>query len=151
MRTPVLNNGDVRVTGAQPVPVKLSQIIPPTPGDVADWSDVAELQKRMADTVAAMALMASDVGAARHVSNYDSDRRKRALARAMSAALAGGESAAKAEAEARASENYGKELAQLGREDMAAEQVIAEWDALKIVWESCRSLLSMQRETVKHL
>lgn len=119
--------------------------------DVSDWSEIASLQARMAETVTAMAQMAADVGMARHVTNYDSDRRKRALSRAMAAALAGGESAAKAEAEARASESYGKELAQLGKEDAAAEQTIMEWDALKIVWESCRSLLSLQKETAKHL
>lgn len=131
--------------------MKLSEIIPQTPGEVADWSDVESLQKRMADAVTAMSRMAGDVGMARHVQEYDSDRRKRALARAMAASLAGGESAAKAEAEGRASEGYTKELNQLAKEHSAAEQVVMEWDALKLVWETCRSLLSLQRETVRHL
>lgn len=131
--------------------MKLSSIIPPTPGDVADWSDVEELQKRMANAVEAMGRLAADVGSAKTVLEFSSDRRKRALARGCAAALAGGESVAKAEAEARSGETYGKELAQLQKEHQAAEQIIMEWDALKLVWETCRSLLSMQRETVRHL
>ena len=123
----------------------------PTPADVADWTDVLTLQKRMAETVTALAALVDDVGLARQVQAYDSDRRKRALARAMAAALAGGESAAKAEAEGRASEAYGKELAQLSKELTAAEQVTAQYDVLKIVWESCRSMLSVQKEAVKRL
>jgi hypothetical protein len=105
----------------------------------------------MTETVAAMTALADDVGLARHVQNYDSDRRKRAIARAMAAALAGGDSAVKAEAEARASAGYAKELEQLSRESVAAEQTCAKWDALKITWETCRSLLSLQKETVRHL
>lgn len=131
--------------------MNLSDIIPQSPGAVADWSSVTALQQRMAQTVTALAALADDVGMARHIQNYDSDRRKKALARAMAAALAGGDSVAKAEAEARSSPIYAKELEQLGKENANAEQVCAEWDALKIVWESCRSLLSLQRETVKHL
>jgi hypothetical protein len=65
--------------------------------------------------------------------------------------LAGGESAAKAEAEARASEIYGKELAQLQKEQGAAEQVVMEWEAAKLIWQTCQSLLAMQRESVKRL
>ncbi len=105
----------------------------------------------MVESVQELEAMASDVGLARHVQTYDSDRRKKALARAMGPALAGGDSVSKAEAEARASDVYAKELTQLAKEHMAAEQVTAKWDSSKLVWETCRSLLSMQRETVKHL
>ncbi len=130
--------------------MKLS-ISPPTPGQVADWSDLAALQERMAATVTSMSQIASDVGMAKHVLEYDSDRRKRALARAMKAPLAGGESAAKAEAEGRASESYTKELAQLGAEHAMAEQTVMEWESAKLIWSTCQSLLAMQRETVKRL
>ena len=120
-----------------------------SPPHAADWSDVAELQKRMADTVREMDSLADEVGLARQVREFSSDQRKRALARAMQAALAGGESAAKAEAEARGSDTYGKELEILSRQLTAAEQIIAKWDVLKITWESVRSMLAMQREATK--
>ena len=110
---------------------------------------MAELQKRMADTVREMDALADEVGVARQVREFSSDQRKRALARAMQAALAGGESAAKAEAEARGSDTYGKELEILSRQLTAAEQSIAKWDVLKITWESVRSMLAMQREATK--
>lgn len=122
-----------------------------SPSPVSDWSDVAILQKKMADTCDAINLMAGDVGLARHVLEYDSDRRKRALARAMVPALAGGDSAAKAEAEARASEIYTKELNQLAKEHTSAEQAIVAWEAAKLQWETARSLMAMQRESVRHL
>lgn len=69
----------------------------------------------------------------------------------MAAPLAGGSSAVKAEAEARASEGYAKELETLAKQHASAEQITAQWTAKKLVWESARSLLSLQRETVKHL
>ncbi len=120
-----------------------------SPGSIADWSDTAALQQRMIESVQEMERIAPEVGMAKHVLEYDSDRRKQALARAMRAALAGGESAAKAEAEARASDGYAKELSQLGVEQKMAEQTLKEWEVLKIKWETARSLLSMQREMAK--
>jgi hypothetical protein len=126
-------------------------LTPPTtqPRDLADWSDCAAIQQRMTQAVEEMQSIASEVGTARTVLEFSSDRRKRALARACAAALSGGESAAKAELEARASESYGKELAQLQKEHQVAEQTILEWDACKLGWETCRSLLAMQRESVR--
>lgn len=122
-----------------------------TPTDVADWSEVAGLQKRMVLALARMKAMAADIGAAKVVIEYDGDRRKRALARAMAAPLAGDASAAKAEAEARASESYSKELSQLSKELTAAMQLLSEYETTRLQWETARSLLSLQRETVRHL
>lgn len=121
----------------------------PSPHSLADWSDCAAIQKRMVESVEEMQRIAPEVGMAKHVLEYDSDRRKQALSRAMRAALAGGESAAKAEAEARASDGYAKELSQLGVEHKMAEQTVMEWEASKLLWETSRSLLSMQRELAK--
>jgi hypothetical protein len=121
------------------------------PGSVADWSDVAALQRRLIEAAETINLLAGDVGTAKHVIDYDGDRRKRALARAMQPALMGGDSAAKAEAEGRASETYAKELIQLGKEHQAALMVIAEFDAKRLEWETARSLLSMMKETIKQL
>lgn len=122
-----------------------------TPADVADWSDAAALQKRMVLAVENLSSMAVDCGRARQVREYDSDRRKRALSRAMAAPLAGGESAAKSEAEARNSESYSKELNQLAAEYEAAEAVLIEFDVKKLEWSTCQSLLAMEREAVKRI
>lgn len=121
----------------------------PSPHNLADWSDCASIQKRMADTVDEMQRIAPEVGMAKHILQYNGDRCKQALSRAMRAALAGGESAVKAEAEARASEGYAKELGQLGVEHKMAEQTVMEWEAAKLTWSTCQSLLAMQREMAK--
>lgn len=131
--------------------MNISSLTPPTPASLSDWSDVSALQKQMIEAVQAMSGMADSVGLARHILSYDGDRRKRALARAMAAALAGDESAAKAEAEARASDPYAKELAVLGKEHQAAETQITDWECAKLRWETARSLLAAQREGIRHL
>jgi len=123
--------------------------LPPNP--ISDWTDVADLQRRLSEAVDGLNQMASDVGMAKHILEYDSDRKKQALSRAMMPPLAGGESAAKAEAQARSSELYGKELDVLGKEHAQACQVVNEFECLKLQWETARSLLSMQRETIKNL
>lgn len=115
----------------------------------ADWSDTAALQQRLHEAAERIQAMAGDVGLAKHVIEYDSDRRKRALARAMGPGLAGGASAAKADAEARASEPYAKELEVLAKQHAAALQQVQEHDAAKVAWETARSLLAMLREQVK--
>lgn len=123
----------------------------PEPSTVADWSTVEELQRKMIESVKAMEHKAADVGLARHVLEYDSTRRKQALARAMAAPLSGGESAAKAEATAAASEVYAAEIRQLSKEHTAAEQAMADFEVLKVSWETARSLLSMQKESIRHM
>jgi hypothetical protein len=115
----------------------------------ADWSDVQSLQQRLVESAEKLGVMAGDVGAAKQVIEYDSDMRKRALARATAAALAGGESYNKAEAEARANEAYHAELKTLAKQFQVAATVVAEWDATKVQWESARSLLAMQREQTR--
>lgn len=110
---------------------------------------MAELQRQLAESCEAIANMSGDVACAKHVLEYDSDRRKRALAHGMAAPLAGGTPVSKAEAEARASERYGSELKQLGREFEQAEKVVRDYEAAKLRWETARSLLAMMREQVK--
>lgn len=116
---------------------------------MADFSETFELQRRLNEALDEMTAITDDVGLARQVREFSGDRRKRALGRAMQAALSGGESASKAEAEARASEPYGKELQQLAKELTAAEQTIARWDVLRIKWETARSLLSVQKSQMQ--
>lgn len=112
---------------------------------------MASLQQRLAETVEQINRIAADVGMAKHILEYDGDQRKRALARAMAAPLAGGSSAAKAEAEARSDEVYARELATLAQRHALAEQTIMEYEAARMVWDTARSLLAMSREQIKTL
>lgn len=113
-----------------------------------DYSDIAELQKRMIEITDQISNMSSEVGKARHITSYDSDRRKRALALAAAPLLANNSSAA-AETLARASETYHKSMAELTAQNLAAERTIAQWEALRIQWESVRSMLAIEREKVR--
>ena len=130
--------------------MNIRTLVQPKP-DVADWSDVAALQQRLAETVERINAMASDVGMAKHIMEYDGDMRKKALGRAMAAPMAGGASAAKAEAEARASESYAREMVVLAKSHQLAEQTVMEYEALRLVWDTARSLLAMSREQIKSL
>lgn len=130
---------------------KLYPPAPRMPQSQSDWSDVAALQQKLAECSEALSAMAHDVGQAKHIIEYDSDLRKRALARAMQPALAGGDSAAKAESEGRASKGYTDELNVLAKQHQAATVTIADYDAARIKWETCRSLLSMMKTQVGQL
>ena len=130
--------------------MNIRSLQPPKP-DVADWTEVAGLQRRLAETVEQINRMAGDVGMAKHVLEYDGDMRKKALARAMAAPIAGGSSAAKAEAEARSSESYAREMTVLAKSHQVAEQTVMEYEAARLVWDTARSLLAMSREQIKSL
>lgn len=105
----------------------------------------------MIEAVTELAALAPEAGLARQILEFSSDRRKQALARAMSAPLKGGAAAIKAEMEARNDSAYAAELNQLGKQHCAAEQTMTRWESLKIKWECARSLISMQKEAVRHL
>ena len=130
--------------------MNIKALHPPRP-DVSDWTEVASLQQRLAETVERINAMAGDVGMAKQIREFSGDLRKRCLAIAATPFLKAGSSAAAADTEARSSEPYGAALKQLAKELTQAETTIAEFEALKLQWESCRSLLSMQRETMKSL
>ena len=116
-----------------------------------DFSETLELQQRLAELTGALAAMTDEVGLARHVREYDSDRRKRVLAIAAHPLIVAGASSAAADTEARAGATYGAAMKTLGKELVAAEKVIARWEAVKIQIEVARSLLSMQKSTLQNL
>lgn len=117
----------------------------------ADFSETAELQQRLTGAADALSAMTGDVAIARHVREFDSDRRRRALAIAAAPLLKAGLSSAAADTEARASEVYAAAMKQLGKEFLAAETALAEWEARKIQFECARSLLSMTKATFQNL
>jgi hypothetical protein len=117
----------------------------------ADDTKIGELQAEMEDAKDNILNMVNDVARARTILAYDSDRRKQALSRAANPARAGGDSAAGAEMEARASGTYGKELDVLQKQYQSAEEIIQRRAAEDCRWETARSGLATQREIVKQL
>lgn len=123
----------------------------PNPSDAADWSSVEGLQRKMVDAVRSMGEMTSSIGAARQVIEYNGDQRKRCLAIVAFPLIKSGASSAAAETESRASDRYGAALDQLARELTAAEATRAEYENLRLQWETARSLLSLQKESIRNL
>ncbi len=122
-----------------------------TAPSTADWSDTVELQRRLSETVEAMAAMADEVGMAKQIREFNSDQRKRVLAVAAMPLIKAGQSATAADTEGRASEPYQAAMKQLAKELIAAEQTIARYEVLKLTWETARSLLSLTKETMRQL
>lgn len=120
-------------------------------GNAPDFSDCIALQKQLTKAVNDLMAMTGEVAKARHVTTFDSDRRRRVLAIATMPFLKAGGSSAASETEARASETYAAGMAQLGKELVAAEAVLAKFEALKIQIEVGRSLLSLSRATMTNL
>jgi hypothetical protein len=116
-----------------------------------DASDVYRIQKRMKEAARKMQLMASEVGMARTVERFDKDRRKDLLARFVVTRLRAGDSAAAAEQYARADENYQAQLKGLSDVLEMAHTTLTLYDVEKCAWETCRSLLSMQRQMLQTL
>ena len=95
--------------------------------------------------------MTDDVAKARVCREYDSDRRKRALADRVREFLVAGDSASAAETKGRASEGYGEALQRLQSDLNAAEGVIARYEAKKVMWESLRSNTALARSIVSNV
>lgn len=98
-----------------------------------------------------LSAMAGQVALAKQIREFESDRRRRALALATVPFLKAGDSHARAETEARATDEYRDAMIKLGAELQKAEAIIMDYEATKIKWESARSLLAMQRDMVKNL
>lgn len=114
----------------------------------ADYSTIEAISARLIEASDALGRQTERVAKARMVRDYDSDRRKRALSCAVKDFLDEGVSAAAAEHKARASESYAELMKSTGKDLLAAEQAIAEWEATKCRWESARSLLSVQKSII---
>lgn len=121
------------------------------PQAAADHSDIAALQQKLLEHSDALSAMANDLGMAKTVREFSGDFRKRCLAIAALPLLKAGASAAAAEMEARGEAQYGAALKQLEKDLANAETVIAQHEARRIAWESCRSILSAHKETIRQL
>lgn len=111
----------------------------------ADFSDCLALQKKLVQAADKLSSMAGSVASAKQVREFEGDRRKRALAIATIPFLKSGDSHARAETEARATDGYRNEMVKLATELQVAEKAIMEYESTKIQWESARSLLAMAK------
>lgn len=117
----------------------------------ADLSDCLEIQRRLTQSADAISSMAQRVALARQIKEFSHDRRKRALAIWSMPFLKAGESSAAADTSARASEGYKTDMAKLCAELITAEKTLVEYEAMRIQWESARSLLALQRDALRQL
>ena len=116
-----------------------------------DNRDIAEVEQRLKSCSLNLHRLAPQVGAAKQIRQYDTDRRKNLLAKYVVRSLKAGESATAAEAYGRADGAYQAELEALSKQYEGAERTIAEWDSEQASFEAARSLLSMAKETLKTL
>jgi hypothetical protein len=117
--------------------------------DLSDSDEIYALQKRLTEITDRMARLVPQVGKARQIREFASDRRKRALAKAQVTFLGDRESAAAAEAKARASFPYGEEMLAQEKTLRLAEQALAEWDALHCQFDATRTLISANKELTR--
>lgn len=117
----------------------------------ADYSDVQRLGEELFAIAGRLSELAPELSKAKTVREYDSDRRKRALSKAMLTFLSNGESAAAAEHKARNLPSYWDEIRNLKNEYEKAEEIIARYEAQRVKWESVRSLLSIQKSLANNL
>lgn len=118
---------------------------------MSDYSETEKIASRMKSSTRKLHELAAQVGHAKQVREYDSDRRKGILSMEVVKALKAGESATAAEHIGRASEAYQAKFNVLAGEYEAAEQVIAQWTAEQASFEASRSLLSFQKSTLERL
>lgn len=89
--------------------------------------------------------LAQDVADAKTVKEFSSDRLKRAFSVTVAEFLEAGDSGVAAEHKARASKPYGTSLHDLSEQYQSALRVIEKHDALKVMFESARSILSTEK------
>ena len=94
--------------------------------------------------------MKDELADARMVLEYDGERKKAAISRAVLAAFkAGADSTARAEHEARSSAKYEEDMRALANAYAKAERVRIEYETTRIRLEVLRSMLSTQRSLIE--
>ncbi len=118
---------------------------------MTDNHDISQVETRLKDATRRLHQLAPMVGSAKQIRNYDGDRKKNLLAKYVVRALKEGHSATAAEAYGRSDEAYQTELEGLSKQYEGAERTIAEWDAEMCSHDAARSLLAMNRESMRIL
>lgn len=118
---------------------------------MSDYSESEQIANRMKSSTRKLHELASQVGSARQIKEFNSDQRKMALSVEVVKALKNGETATAAEHWARASTLYQGKMEVLAKQYEAAEGVIAQWQAEQASFEASRSLLSFSKESMRNL
>lgn len=113
---------------------------------LTDSDTIGKAQAQMNSCALAIAKLAPQVAEAKQAKEFNHDRMKRMLSVLVVEHLADGMSAAAAEHHARASDSYGSQLNDLADQYKSALRVIEEADAVKIKFESARSILSVEKQ-----
>lgn len=106
---------------------------------------VLQAQIQLQKAAKAIAEMAEQVALAEQIIEFNHDRCKQALARRVVEYLDRGDSAAAAEFRARADDLYRVEMESLALQYQDAMLVRKKDAAQKVIWESARSLLSVEK------
>lgn len=112
---------------------------------MTDHDTITKAQAQMNRCAMDLATMSNDVGDAKQVKEFSSDRLKRAFSVAVIEFLDAGDSGVASEHRARAGKTYGAALHDLGEQYKSAMRVIEKYEALKVQFESARSLLSVEK------
>jgi hypothetical protein len=118
---------------------------------MSDKSETDMIQKRLMDATRKLNQLAPLVGAARQVIEFSSDMRKNTLARFQRKYIERGEGAANSEALARSDPLYLEAVKQDEQRLTEAYRMRMEWEATMCSFEAGRSLLAMNRETMRTL
>jgi hypothetical protein len=125
----------------------ISQTSKHEPPDMDDLYRVSREADRLSQKLISLR---DELADARMVLEYDSERRKSALSRAVLAAFkAGADSTSRAEHEARSSAKYEEDMRLLSQHYAKAEQIRLDFETTKIRLEVLRSMLSTQRSLIE--
>lgn len=108
----------------------------------SDHSQSLEIAAKLRDAVQKLHDMAPDVGAARQIKEFSSERRKNLLAKYMSKYIG---TQGMREIEARNNSDYSEEFETLAKQELEAEKIVARWQAENCRYDAARSLLSFSK------
>lgn len=115
---------------------------------MTDQDTILKAQTQMQKCALELQKMANDIGDAKAVKEFSSDRLKRSFSVTVAEFLEAGDSGVAAEHKARASNAYGTSLHDLHQQYQTAMRIIERHDSLKTMFESARSILSCERAKI---
>jgi hypothetical protein len=116
-----------------------------------DYSEIIAIEKRMKTAAQKRHKMAAEVGMAIALKDFIKERKESLLARYAVVHIKADESSAAADTLAKSDPDYIRELNALADVYAQARTVIKEDEAEICSWETARSLLARQRETLNTL
>ncbi len=121
---------------------------PDTAKNAADAGTVERAERQLERCATQLAAMSDQLADAKQILEFDPERRRKALSEVVAVLLDAGESAVAAEHKGRASEAYRNALIQLGTQSRDAHRVVERANALKVQWETSRSILSLEKTKI---